>query len=136
MNMDHAIVTAAIHIKSNTRVKQQKHTKLICKDKDTERYNQLIKQHLHDNPNPQTKEEAITSVHTAITGAVNTIKPQHVHRTKGKHGTRVQAYIRTLGTILRCLKRGKSIPEDPQKLPVCVSIAELTVKRVLTTETQ
>jgi hypothetical protein len=110
MNMDHAIVTAAIHIKSNTRIKQQKHTKLVCKDEDTERYNQLVKQHLNDNPHPKNTEEAITSLHTAITEAVSTINPQHVHRTKGKHGTRIQADIRTLGKILRCLKRGTSIP--------------------------
>jgi hypothetical protein len=130
MNMDHAIVTAAIHIKSNTRIKQQKHTKLICKDEDTERYNQLVKQHLHDNPHPQTTEEAITTLHTAITEAVTTINPQLVHRTKGKHGTRIQADIRTLRTILRCLKRGTSIPEDLKELPVYVSIAEPNVKRV------
>jgi hypothetical protein len=86
------------------------HTKLVCKDEDIVRYNQFVQQHLNDNPQPQTTEEAITTLHTAITETVTTIKPKHVHRTKGKHGTRIQADIRALGKILRCLKRGTSLP--------------------------
>jgi hypothetical protein len=39
MGMDHAIVTAAVHITSNPQIKQPKHTKLICKDEDKDRYN-------------------------------------------------------------------------------------------------
>ena len=130
MNMDHAIVTAAIHITSNTRIKQQKHTKLVCKDEDIDRYNQLVKKHLYDNPDPQTAEEAITTLHTAITKAVTTIKPKHVHHTKGKHGTRIQADISALGKALRCLKRGARIPNELQELTVYISIAELNFKRV------
>ena len=95
-----------------------------------ERYNQLVKQHLHDNPHPQTTEEAITTLHMAITEAVTTIKPKHVHRTKGKHGTRIQADIRALGTVRRCFKRGTDIPEDLQELPVYTSIADPNAKRV------
>ena len=106
MGMDHAIVTAAVHITSNPRIKQSQHTKLICKDEDKDRYNDLVLQHLQTHQKPQNTEEALVNLHTAIVNAVTTIKPKHVHRTKGKYGTRLQADIRTLGKILRCLKEG------------------------------
>jgi hypothetical protein len=53
-----------------------------------------------------------------------------VHRTKVKHGTRIQADIRALGKILRFLKRGTSIPEELKELTVYTSITEPNVKRV------
>jgi hypothetical protein len=106
MGMDHALVTTAIHITSNTQIKQQAHRKLVCGGEDVGQYNQLVREHLDGHTNPQTMGEALTTLHTAITRAVTTIHPRHIHRTKGKHGTRIQADIRVLVKILRCIKRG------------------------------
>ena len=130
MGMDHAIVTAAVHITSNPRIKQSQHTKLTCKDEDKDRYNELVLQHLQTHQKPQNTEEALVNLHTAIVNAVTTIKPKHVHRTKGKYGTRLQADIRTLGKILRCLKRETNIPQELARQPVYTSIIQPNAKRV------
>ena len=124
MGMDHAIVTAAVHITSNPQINQPKHTKLSCKDVDKDRYNDLVRQHLQTQQTLKSTEEALVNLHTAIVNAVTTIKPKHVHCTKGKHGTRLQADIRTLGKILRCLKRETCIPQELEKQPVYTSIEQ------------
>jgi hypothetical protein len=90
MGMDHAIVTAAVHMTSNTQINQPKHTKLICKDEDKDRYNDLVLQHLQTHQTPKNTDEALVNLHTAIVNAVTTIKPKHAHRTKVKHGTLMQ----------------------------------------------
>jgi exonuclease III len=45
-NMDHVMVTAAIHIASNTVIKRQHHPKITVKTENQERYNQLVNEHM------------------------------------------------------------------------------------------
>jgi hypothetical protein len=100
---------------------------------DVEQYNQLVREHLdghvHHKP-ADTIDEALITLHTAITRAVTTIHSRHVHCTKGKHGTRIQAYIRVLGKILWCIKRGTDIPDGLQNRTGYTSIVEPNEKRV------
>jgi exonuclease III len=111
-NMDHVMVTAAIHINSNTVIKRQHHPKLKVTTENQEQYNQLVNEHMllnSDKSNTNT-ETTMHNLHEAMTTAALTIKPQHVHRSKGKIGTKLQADIRIMGTALRCINRDTQIP--------------------------
>jgi hypothetical protein len=48
-DMDHAMVTAAVHIASNTIIKRQNHSKLTVNAEHREQYNQLVTEHMLRN---------------------------------------------------------------------------------------
>ena len=80
--------------------------------------------------NKKNTEEALVNLHTAIVNAVTTIKPKHVHRTKGKHGTRMQADIRALGKILRCLRRDPVVINTLPRLLMSMAFPDERITRM------
>jgi hypothetical protein len=130
--MDHVMVTAAIHIASNTVIKRQHHPKVTVKPENQERYNQLVTEHmlLNSDTTDMSTETALHTLHGAMTTAALTIKPQHVHRSKGKAGTKLQADIRILGTALRCIKRDTQIPQHIQNSNIYTNLTDKSEESV------
>ena len=131
-SMDHVMVTAAIHINSNTVIKRQHHPKLTVKTENQEQYNQLVSEHmlLNSDESKTNTETRIHNLHEAMTTAALTIKPQHVHRSKGKIGTKLQADIRILGTALRCINRDTQIPQHILKSDIYTNLSDTTAESV------
>jgi hypothetical protein len=115
--MDHSMVTAAVYITDNTKVKRVPHRKLKCPDKEADRLNNLIREYLPGyGPTGDTE-------HTFC-----------VHRSKGPARLKTHNDIRALGQILRCIQREMPIPKPLLHLPVYSKInnpTAATVKKTL-----
>jgi hypothetical protein len=85
---------------------------------------------LNSDKTDMSTETTLHSLHEAMTTAALTIKPQHVHRSKGKIGTKLQADIRILGTALRCTKRDTQIPQHIKNSDIYTNLPDKSVESV------